>query len=153
MPATASACTLAEALPPPAVPAAADAAVPDLNDLRLLSLGHYVLAGITALFALFPVIHLVIGVGMLAGLLDAGEPVDRLFGLVFIVIGLVMICLGLAMAAALAWCGRNLARRQRHTACVVVAGLACMLMPLGTVLGIFSILVLMRPGVKDAFTS
>ncbi|KRG79213.1 hypothetical protein ABB30_02005 [Stenotrophomonas ginsengisoli] len=123
------------------------------NALRLLSIGHYVLAGITALFALFPVIHLLIGVGMLAGLLDGGQAADRLFGLLFIVIALVMITLGLALAAALAWSGRNLARRQRHTACVVVAALACMMMPLGTVLGIFSIVVLMRPGVKDAFVS
>ena len=121
--------------------------------MRLLSIGHYVLAGITALFALFPVIHLVIGIGMLFGLLDGGQAADRLFGLLFIAIALVMISLGLAMAAALVWGGRNLARRQRHTACVVVAALACMMMPLGTVLGVLSIVVLMRPGVKDAFDS
>ena len=142
---------MAEPLPatsPPPAPAS-----PGLDQLRLLAIGHYVLAGITALFALFPVIHLVIGLGMLFGLLDAGQAADRLFGLLFIAIALVMITLGLALAAALAWSGRNLARRQRHTACVVVAGLACMMMPLGTVLGIFSIVVLMRPGVKDAFVS
>lgn len=150
--AAASACTLAEPLASQLPPAAATDPQQD-NALRLLSIGHYVLAGITALFALFPVIHLLIGVGMLAGLLDAGQTADRLFGLLFIVIALVMITLGLAMAAALAWSGRNLARRQRHTACVVVAALACMMMPLGTVLGIFSIVVLMRPGVKDAFVS
>lgn len=124
-----------------------------LEPLRLLAIGHYVLAGITTLFALFPVIHLIIGLGLLTGLLDDGQPADRLFGLLFMVIALVMICLGLALAAALAWTGRNLARQQRHTACVVVAGLACMMMPLGTVLGIFSIVVLMRPGVKGTFVS
>ena len=128
-------------------------ATPGLDQLRLLAIGHYVLAGITALFALFPVLHLIIGMAMFTGQLDQGQPADRLFGLLFMVIALVMICLGLALACALAWAGRMLARRQRHTACVVVAGLACLMMPLGTVLGIFSIVVLMRPGVKDAFVS
>ena len=91
---------MAEPLPatsPPPAPA-----TPGLDQLRLLAIGHYVLAGITALFALFPVIHLVIGLGMLFGLLDAGQAADRLFGLLFIAIALVMITLGLALAAALA---------------------------------------------------
>ena len=142
---------MAEPLPAPALPHTP--APPGLEHLSLLVIGHYVLAGITTLFALFPVIHLVIGLAMLTGQLDQGQPADRLFGLLFMLVAAVMIGLGLALAAALAWSGRNLARRQRHTACVVVAGLACLMMPLGTVLGIFSIVVLMRPGVKDAFVS
>lgn len=142
---------MAEPLPAPALPHTP--APPGLEQLSLLAIGHYVLAGITTLFALFPVIHLVIGLAMLTGQLDQGQPADRLFGLLFMLVASVMIGLGLALAAALAWSGRNLARRQRHTACVVVAGLACLMMPLGTVLGVFSIVVLMRPGVKDAFVS
>ncbi|MGN0857918.1 MAG: hypothetical protein ACI4NW_01865 [Stenotrophomonas sp.] len=142
---------MAEPLPAPALPH--PPAPPGLEQLSLLAIGHYVLAGITTLFALFPVIHLVIGLAMLTGQLDQGQPADRLFGLLFMLVAAVMIGLGLALAAALAWSGRNLARRQRHTACVVVAGLACLMMPLGTVLGVFSIVVLMRPGVKDAFVS
>lgn len=142
---------MAEPLPAPALPHTPAPA--GLEQLPLLAIGHYVLAGITTLFALFPVIHLVIGLAMLTGQLDQGQPADRLFGLLFMLVAAVMIGLGLTLAAALAWSGRNLARRQRHTACVVVAGLACLMMPLGTVLGVFSIVVLMRPGVKDAFVS
>ena len=37
----------------------------DLEHLRLLSIFHYVVAGITAFFACFPVFHLVFGLVML----------------------------------------------------------------------------------------
>ena len=37
----------------------------DQEQLRLLTLFHYVYAGITALFACFPIIHLVVGVLLL----------------------------------------------------------------------------------------
>jgi len=124
----------------------------DDSQLRLLSIFHYVVAGLTALGSLFPVIHLVLGIAMLGGLADgADRAADRLFGLVFIAVALLLIVLGMAMAAALAWAGRNLARRRRHTACLVVAGLACMLVPFGTVLGVFTLVVLCRPAVKAQF--
>ena len=48
--------------------------------------------------------------------------------------------------------GRFLAARRRHLFCIVIAGIACMFMPMGTVLGIFTIIVLMRPSVKELFT-
>ena len=47
--------------------------------------------------------------------------------------------------------GRYLARRERYTFCLVVAGVECMFMPFGTVLGVFTIIVLSRPSVKDLF--
>ncbi len=48
--------------------------------------------------------------------------------------------------------GRFLARRQHPTFCIVVSALDCMCMPLGTALGVFTILVLQRPSVKEMFT-
>ena len=35
--------------------------------------------------------------------------------------------------------------------CFVIACLACMQMPLGTILGVFTIIVLARPSVKEMF--
>ena len=35
--------------------------------------------------------------------------------------------------------------------CLVVAAVECIFMPFGTVLGVFTIIVLMRPGVKERF--
>ena len=42
----------------------------DLEHLRLLSIFHYVVAGLAALFALIPVFHLVFGIAMVSGALE-----------------------------------------------------------------------------------
>ena len=47
--------------------------------------------------------------------------------------------------------GRNLARRRRYLFCQVVAGVGCMFMPFGTVLGVFTLVVLSRPAVRNLF--
>jgi hypothetical protein len=47
--------------------------------------------------------------------------------------------------------GRFLARRRHHTFCMVIAAVACTFMPLGTVLGVFSLIVLSRESVRESF--
>ena len=127
----------------------------DLEHIKILSIFHYVVAGLAALFASFPIIHLVIGISMLSGnffgeTVPSSEEFD-LFGLFFTVIPAAMILLGWAFAIALVFAGRNLARKQRYTFCLIMAGINCMFMPFGTVLGVFTIIVLMRPSVKELF--
>jgi len=59
------------------------------------------------------------------------------------------ILVGFAVCLALA--GRFLAQRRRYYYCLVMAGIACMFMPFGTVLGVFTIIVLLRESVKELF--
>lgn len=129
-----------------------------VRQLDLLAILHYVLAGITALFALFPVLHLAMGIWMVSGGFPEpapkpGEPPisPELFGWIFIGFATAFIAFGLALAALLVMAGRRLKQRRSHTFCAVVAGLACLNMPLGTVLGVFTLVVLTRPGVREAF--
>jgi hypothetical protein len=128
------------------------------RQLDLLAVFHYVLAGITALFALFPVLHLAMGIWMVSGgfpepAATSGEtPMDpQVFGWFFVALASFLIVCGLALAALLAVAGRRLKQRRSHTFCLVVAGLACLNMPLGTVLGVFTLVVLTRPDVRQAF--
>jgi hypothetical protein len=127
----------------------------DTEHLRLLSIFHFVLAGITALFACFPVIHLVFGFLMFTGALPVRDPngaqIARIVGAFFIVGAVLVIASLLVLAALVALAGSFLRKRRHHTFCLVVAALACMFMPFGTVLGVFTILVLIRPSVKEAF--
>jgi disulfide bond formation protein DsbB len=51
----------------------------------------------------------------------------------------------------MAYAGRCLAQRRRYLLCMVVAGIACIFMPFGTALGVFTLVVLSRPAVKAAF--
>jgi len=62
------------------------------------------------------------------------------------------IALGVALAVGTFLAGRSLAERKRHLFCLVMAGInAAICTPFGTVLGIFTIIVLLRPSVKQAF--
>ncbi|MGL6289634.1 MAG: hypothetical protein ACRC2H_02990 [Silanimonas sp.] len=128
------------------------------QQLELLAIFHYILAGITALFALFPILHLAIGLWMVSGGFpeEASKPGQppmdpKMFGWLFVGIASALIALGMTLAALLAIAGRRLKQRRSHTFCLVVAGVSCMNMPLGTVLGVFTLVVLTRPGVREAF--
>ena len=55
--------------------------------------------------------------------------------------------LGLAMLVT----GSKLASHNGHGFCFIVACIECLIMPIGTVLGAFTIVVLMRPSVKELF--
>ena len=131
----------------------------DLEHLRLLSIFHYVVAGLAALFACFPMIHLAIGLVMLLWPdvlfqdrnVDFPESERQMLGLMFTVIASLFILAGWAMALCTFFAGRNLGRHRHYTYCLVMAGILCMFVPFGTVLGVFTIIVLIRPSVKTLF--
>ena len=126
----------------------------DEEHLRLLTIFHFVCAGMAALLAGMPIIHLVIGLVILLAPDAFGHGSNqppRVFGLVLVIIAGVFILLGWTFAALLAWAGRNLGRRKHYTFCFVMACVACLFMPFGTVLGVFTIIVLLRPAVKLLF--
>ena len=125
----------------------------DQEHLRLLSIFHYVVAGFAALFSLFPIFHLVIGIMMVTGKMDEAskDPTGRFIGWFFMLFAALFILTGLVFAACVAMAGRFLARRTHYTYCLVMAGLNCMFVPFGTVLGVFTIIVLLKESVKDLF--
>ncbi len=122
----------------------------DKQHLKLLSIFHYVFGGLKALFACIFFIHFFIGAAMLAG---AIEDVPTFVGLMLIAMAIVFITLGWALAVCLFIAGSSLTKRKRYTFCLVIAAINCMSMPFGTILGIFTILVLMRPSVKELFAA
>jgi hypothetical protein len=129
----------------------------DEEHLRLLSIFHYVCAGLAAFFACIPGIYIILGLVLLfASESFAGPSRDQppaFVGVIFIMFGGIMMLFGWALAASLAYAGRCLSQRRHHTFCLVMAGIACMFMPFGTILGIFTILVLVRPTIKPLFTA
>ena len=125
----------------------------DLEHLRLLSIFHYVLGGITAVFACFPCIHLSVGIAMVSGAMHdgSGQRPPEFIGWFFIAVAVAFILAGWTVALAMLFAGRFLARHTRYTYCFVVAAIECLFVPLGTVLGVFAILVLNRSSVKELF--
>ena len=126
----------------------------DEEHLRLLAIFHFVVAGVTALFSMFPVLHLIMGLATVSGKFDDfqnNQAFPEAFGWLFVIMALVFIISGLFLAILIAIAGRSLQLRRRRVFCLVVAGLTCMMMPFGTVLGVFTIVVLMRDPVKALF--
>lgn len=123
--------------------------------IRLLSIFHYVVAGLAALFSLMPVIHLIFGIAMVSGAFKGPkEPFPfSMMGWFFIVFASCFILCGLAFSICLALAGRYLSLRRHYYFCFVMAALACMFMPFGTVLGVFTIILLTRDSVKAQFGS
>jgi hypothetical protein len=125
----------------------------DKQHLRLLSIFHYIVGAMTALFACFPLIHLAIGIAILCGAFDGKDAPPRFLGLFFIIFSSVFILCGWALAVCMIIAGRNLARYRARTYCLVLAAIECIFMPFGTVLGVFTILVLMKDSVKELFAA
>ncbi|HLP76014.1 MAG TPA: hypothetical protein VK327_03785 [Candidatus Paceibacterota bacterium] len=126
----------------------------DEEQLRLLSVFHYVCAGIAAFCASIPIIHLVLGLVMVfrPAAFGPGQNQPPVFmGWFFVMFASVFIVCGWTFAGLLAWSGRCLSRRRHYMFSFVMACVACTFMPFGTVLGIFTILVLNRPSVKALF--
>ena len=138
----------------PAAPAGAAEDPRDASQLRTLSILYYVFAALNLLPLLIGVAYAALGIGLLSGMAPAGRatPEEQTTS--------AMILLGLALALLLVaiiggtltvMTARRLRQRRGFTLCIVVAAIACMQIPLGTLLGVFTLIVLNRPSVKAMF--
>ncbi len=135
----------------------------DVENLKLLSIFHYVLGGITAIFSCLPIIHLLIGIAIVTGQLDPDtadfsdsgfSPSDfQTFGWIFIIFASFFIILGWLFAIALVIAGWCLSHRKNHTLCLIVAAFSCMFVPFGTALGVFTLITLTKESVKSLFAT
>jgi hypothetical protein len=125
----------------------------DEEHLRLLTMGHYIVAAITGLFSLFPILHIAMGLAIVLGKFpqSPNDTMPRMMGWLFVAMGTAFVVGGLSMAVCLAFAGKFLAARTHRTFCTVVAAVACCFMPLGTILGVFTLVVLQRESVKQMF--
>jgi len=123
----------------------------DEQYLNLLSIFHYVVGGITALFSCFPFFHMAMGIAMLSGAFDGEDVPPKFFAWFFIIVPAIFILGGWALSVLMIVAGRKLRRRTAHTFCIVIAAIECILMPFGTVLGVFTIVVLTKESVQKLF--
>ena len=144
--------------PPPMVPQI-DQQVQDAEQIKLLVIFHYILAGLTALMSCFPIIHLVMGLAMVSGKIPmgtpptgSGPPPDMTWtGWIFVAVGALAIIAGWTVAVLTFFAGKSLSARRSWTFVFVMACVQCLWVPVGTVLGVFTIIVLNRPSVKGLF--
>src|SRR5215472_4658920 len=130
----------------------------DEKNLDLLGLFHYVAGGLIALFSCLFIVHIALGFAMTAGQTGMfpgfgvpGVASPPFMGPMFIALGAGALMLGWVTAALLLFAGRCIRLRKGHTFCLVVAGLACLSVPLGTILGVFTLVLLTKPHIRMLF--
>ncbi|MGB0776268.1 MAG: hypothetical protein ACPGUY_10510, partial [Akkermansiaceae bacterium] len=74
-----------------------------------------------------------------------------MMGGMFVVLGVVASLVLLVFAVLEFLAGQKIAERRWRVFCLIIAGVNCMSVPLGTVLGVFTIIVLLRPSVAAKF--
>jgi len=131
----------------------------DEEHLKMLSLGYAVSAGVSAFYSMFGLVYVFMGIMMSTALSHipqtptnpAQAPPPAFVGWIFSFIGLAFFLIAIAVTAArfrAAWCIKH---RKSRVFCMVIAGIGCLEFPYGTVLGIFSFLVLGRSSVVLLF--
>jgi hypothetical protein len=124
----------------------------DQEHLKILSICWYVMSGIAVLFGTFPLIH--VGLGLffvLGGPTGPGGP-PPFIGWIFVGIGSLFVLFGWTMAILSFITARSLPKRRRIMICYIAAAIVCAQIPIGTTLGIFTFIVLSRPGIKSSFS-
>ncbi|HEY2568643.1 MAG TPA: hypothetical protein VGI25_04940 [Candidatus Udaeobacter sp.] len=129
----------------------------DEEHLQLLSIFHYVVAGLAALFSFFPLLYTIIGTIFIFaarhGTAKSGEDLPPEFlGWIFAVIGSGLFLFSLAIAICILIAGRSLALRKHYAFAKVMACIECIFVPFGTILGVFTIVILSRESVRELFS-
>ncbi len=126
------------------------------QNLNLISIFHYVVAALIYLKGAIGFVMMGVGTIAVFGILH-DQPSDMevalfVVGLIFFAAPLALITVTWAIATAVLVAGRRIAKRTHLTYCQVVAGLECLCVPFGTVLGVISLVLLTRDDVKKQFT-
>jgi hypothetical protein len=130
----------------------------DEGHLDSLAMGHYVVGAIMIAFACLPLLHLGMGVAVLSGAFPAAtetegrvEVMPDLFGWLFIGVGGLFFLLGQTVSIGVIISGRFLQKRKNYLFSFILACLMCFFVPVGTILGVFTIVVLSRDSVKKIY--
>ncbi len=127
----------------------------DIEHLNLLAIFHYIVGGLGVAFSCTPLLHVAMGLvfvlsGDVFGVKGSAAP-QAVFGWLFVVMGTAFFLFGEALSILMIVSGRKMAKRTNYIFSFVMACIACVLAPFGTVLGIFTIIVLSKDSVKRLY--
>lgn len=123
----------------------------DGEHLKMLRIAYLVSAGTTALFGLFGFMYVFMGIMVTAMPFEDGKGPPPFFGWFFAIFGLMFVAGGLGLGFLKFYVASCLKQRRSRTLCMVVAGITCLGVPYGTVLGVLTFIILSRPSVAAMF--
>jgi len=128
----------------------------NIRYLNILAIFHFIVASVAGLISCLPLVNLFIGISMLRDVpyaLKQGEFFSQtiLATLMFILLPVGMVVIGWMFSIAIALNGYYIKKRLWLKYCMVMSGIETIFIPFGTVLGVFTIILLTKPGVKMLF--
>ncbi|MEM1210122.1 MAG: hypothetical protein AAGI54_12725 [Planctomycetota bacterium] len=138
----------------PTPPVTPSAPPPRSGVFDVLGILNYVYGGLMLLVTLCPAFYIVLGVLMISGVIDGSEfdndPNAPPPEFIFFLMGSCAV-FPIVYAALAFLCAGRLRARRGHTLCLVNAILQCLNMPLGTALGVTTIIFLLQADKKAEF--
>ncbi len=83
----------------------------------------------------------------------SGDAPPAFIGYLLVGIGSAVVLFGWTVGALLIYSGLGLAQRKRRVFSMVMAALSCLQIPFGTILGVFTLVVLQRPTVRALYAA
>lgn len=125
--------------------------------LDLLSIFHYVLSALIYLKGAVAFIFMGIGSIAVAGIL-ADQPDDMIpgliaLGVIFFAAPMLFLTITWTVATLVLFAGRRISKRTNLSYCQIIAGLECICIPFGTILGIITLINLTKPEAKESFNT
>ncbi len=125
----------------------------DKETLHLLAIFHYVIAGLVAFTACLPLFHITIGLFVTVEAITNNEPFMAIAGIAFMIFATMIIVVGWLLAVFIFTSGKNLDKQTNYKFCTIGAGVLCLFLPLGTILGVFTLVTLQEKSVKELFST
>lgn len=132
----------------------------DRSHLKTLAICHYVWGGLEILLSSLGILYIVLGAvfvndpgvfgpapGARPGQPAPPPPPPEFIGWMFVAVGSCAVLLGWTTGILTILSGRGLARRRGRTFSIVMAAINCISFPIGTTLGVFTLIVLLRRSV------
>lgn len=122
--------------------------------LTVVSVFHYVVGGFQILMSFIGLFYVAMGILMGSGALESAKnpPPPEAVGWVFGGIGAVITLLCLVLGSLSIKAGTNIRKRRNRMFCIVVDAILCLMVPFGTIVGIFGLIMLTRPETEKEFT-
>ncbi|MBI1177162.1 hypothetical protein GC207_06945 [bacterium] len=126
----------------------------DVANLNLLAVFHFVVGGLGFVCACIPLIHLAIGIAIIVApdrVFKNSEPAPVLVGYLFVIVATLFILVGWTAAIFTAVSGWMIKKRRRRMFSFVMGAVLCIFFPFGTVLGVFTLILLNKESVKALY--
>ncbi len=125
------------------------------NDLLTVAgVFHYVIGGFQMLMSLLGLFYVAMGILMGTGALDTAKspPPPEAMGWIFGAVGVFITAFFLSLGVLSIRAGSSMRTRRNRMFCIVVDAILCLMVPFGTIVGVFGLVMLTRPEVAEEFT-